>query len=122
YALKLMLESDEALEILRHELQESWLTDRRLEPWITFFMFGEESAERMLAEAEQSGELPGPMSIITAALADVQPLGDAEHSARQIAARLKKRHFRQISRQLLRNLNEIQENGAQELPENLLNM
>jgi len=105
YLLKLMLESYEALEIIRRELVEAWLSDPRLEPWILFLLGSHDDAATMLADAEMSGEPPpGDRSLVTAILADVQPLGDPEHAANQILARLKRRHHTQVRSHLVEDL------------------
>lgn len=104
YALKLMLENFEALQILRRELPDFHWQDQRLAPWLVYLQDGEHDGNAMITEAQESGEAPAPMSIITAALADTQPIGDPKHSAGQIAARLKRRNFIAIARQIVQEL------------------
>ncbi len=122
FALKLMIESKEALAVLRAELHEEWLTDMRLDPWILFFFSGHEDAATMLAEAEAVGDLPGDPMILPAILADPHPLGIPEHSAHQLAARIKRRHQKRVTQQLVREIEQATAHAPDEVPSQKLTL
>jgi DNA primase len=117
--LRVMLESFEALQVVRHHLAESWLRDSRLEPWILFLLHENRDAEHAIEDAREAGELPADPSVLTAILADPRlRLGDPIHTGQQILARMKKRHFQAIARQLIRALGDMQ----YEFPDRTLRM
>ncbi|MBI5154829.1 DNA primase [Candidatus Poribacteria bacterium] len=119
FVLRLMIESFEALEILRAGLSDSWLLDERIEPWVSYFHAGREDAHGMIAAAEAEGQMPADPAILPAILAENQPLGDAAHTAHMTLARLKRRHHKRITAQLL---DELKSHRHEDLgvPENLL--
>ncbi|MCB2153624.1 DNA primase [bacterium] len=115
--LKLMLESFQALEIFRHELQESWLTDRRLDPWIMYFLGGTDEAMAMIAESESDPEYPLPTdpTIVYRILAEELPIGEPEHASRELLARLKRRHHKSITARLIEALRDTDDENAMKL-------
>ncbi len=122
FALKLMLESEKALDVLRAELDVSWLSDARLDPWILFLLSHDGEAAALIAEAESAGALPGDPALLPEILADAHPLGDPALAARQIAARLKKRHHKKVTRELIDSVREHYRNDPAGLPEGILRM
>ncbi len=122
FALKLMLENQKALDVLRAELDVSWLSDDRLDPWIMFLLSHDGDAESLIAEAESTGTMPGDPSLLPEILADTHPLGDAVLAARQIAARLKRRHHKKVTRELIDAVREHYRNDPSGMPEGILRM
>ncbi|MEQ8822596.1 MAG: DNA primase [Sumerlaeia bacterium] len=113
FTLKLMLESPEALDRFRGDLNEAWLRDERLRGWVMFFHDGEESVQDMIAEIEAGDcEAPGDLGLLHTVWAEEQPIPNAGHAAEQLLARLKRRHHMSISNQLIRELRKADESSV----------
>ena len=107
HLLKMMLESPEALAHLRQRLRPEWITDSRLEGWISYIAFNEGYAMSLVHEAEASGVLPGDREIIPAMLAIEFPekARDAE-AAQFLLYRLQERHQQALTADLLAMIEE----------------
>lgn len=109
FVLKLMVRSYEALQVFRRTLSETWLRDPTIEPWIFYFMYGEDDARHLIAEAEMSMAPPGPMPLIAEALVESDPIGDPVNAAEQLVARLRRRYHQVIASQIIKSIAEMPE-------------
>lgn len=106
--LKLMIESEEALEFVRARLHHEWLSDLRLEPWIFWFLDRDEPADALLAEVETNAEAPADRTLLNEIVAwevplSKEPLRDAE----ELLLRIAERHRLRIARELLERFPEL---------------
>jgi DNA primase len=107
HLLKMMLESPEALAFLRLRLRPEWVTDSRLEGWISYIAFNEGYAMSLVHEAEATGDLPGEREIIPAMLAVELPEKARDEDAAQfLLYRLQERHQQALTADLLRMIEE----------------
>jgi len=120
FALRLMIESEEALDILRAHIHIEWLGDSRLEPWIMFLLSHDGDAQTLLAHAEAEGMMIGDPGVVPGVLADTRPIGDAKEAARQLAVRLKLRHHRKVAREMMEAIREKHREDPAGMPEGLM--
>lgn len=122
FALRLMIESEEALDILRAHIHIEWLGDTVLEPWLMYLLSHDGDAATLLAHAEAEGMRIGEASVVPQVLADTRPLGDAKEAARQLAVRLKLRHHRKVAREMVEAIREKYREDPSGVPEGLMRL
>lgn len=120
FVLTLMLRSPAALERVREGLNESWLTDARLESLILFFLSGRGTCAQMLAEAEANNEPPPNVELVHQLAVEEVPLDDALHATEQLLARLEQRNQQRIIGDLIRNVQSLMVKEPGAVPANLL--
>ncbi|MCC5876676.1 MAG: DNA primase [Candidatus Sumerlaeia bacterium] len=100
--LKLMIESNEALETARSNLRHEWITDRRLEGWIFYFRDSGGYAKTLIEEIEFLDEQPGDGTILFSVMAwELSASKDAAASMQEILLRLQERHQQAHTREIL---------------------
>lgn len=101
--LKVMLESPQALELVRLRLQHEWVRDDRLARWIFFFNDHPGYLQTLLDEMEATGEYPAERSILNEILAWEHPIGEEPaRAAEEILRRLHERYQAVLTSDLLR--------------------
>lgn len=105
--LKLMLESEGALDFVRNHADDhcAWFEDERLLPWFMTLVHSEGSADGVVESHVLQDTLPAPREIISELVVwdapiSKHPISDAEH----LIARLEERHRLSITSQLLQEL------------------
>jgi DNA primase len=109
--LKVMLESSDALNMIRMHLHFDWIADDRLADWIFFLNDHHEYVQTLLDDVEVSGDYPGDQRILTSIMAWDHPLGDPVETAGELLRRLHERHQLSLTRQLLNMIDEKQVQG-----------
>jgi DNA primase len=104
--LKIMLESPEALALIRLKLHDDWVKDQRLAPWIFHFFDHVELVSTLINEMEASGEFPGDRTILNGILAWEQFLGSPIEAADQLIWRLHERYKLVLTRKMLSMIDE----------------
>lgn len=100
--LKLMIESNEALELARSAVRHEWITDRRLEGWIFHLLDSTGYAARLLDEAELAENLPGDRGVLYSILAwELPEIASPEMAMREMILRLHERHQQAHTRDIL---------------------
>ncbi len=104
--LKIMLESAEALEIIRAGLHYDWVNDERLQMWIFYFYDHHDYVQTLIDEMEAEGDYPGDYRILTSVLAWDSPMGEPEEAAKELLRRLQERYQLGLTRKWLSMIDE----------------
>lgn len=103
--LKVMVESEGALEVVRAQLRHEWVGDVRLEPWVFGLLDAVEPVRAILSQLESSQEWPGERDIIYEILAWDCPVSrDPVRDAEEVMLRLHERHRLRITQELIERI------------------
>lgn len=108
--LKLMLESPEALDIVRHRADDQcrWFTDEALLPWFTHFVHEEGAAAELLDQMRQTGSNPGDPAVISELLVwDTPTPSDARRATEELLLRLQEKHRLEVTAELLADISTV---------------